>query len=686
MKKFFIILAMWVSFAAYAQNDMPTDSVPTALEEVVVTADTHIETSKRVIVRPTKLEKEHSSDGYSLLANMNLPDFNVDVSTQTITTTTGRDVKILLNGLEVSPDELATLAASEVVQIDYMRNPGGRYAGSGAVMNFITERYDFGGNVYLSADEGLARQYGAYTGMVSHKKNAVTLAITASGKWDNMSQLSSFYNTAYFPDGILGQRIYPGGAKSRTNSQYLKFKYSHAVGNHALDVSALMKRNSRPKNFMADKIVYSGIKDFTSEATRSSDENGILPAVGLKYNLFLPGGHTLMVSSEVSHGHTSYGSLRTESGFDDIVNNAVENNIKAGGNVSYFKSMAHGLSLGVSLDEYYNYFHDVYSGSFDNAQTLTNNHAMVMVHVDQSLPSGLSYYVSAGMTDLYSTIGTHYDNQLSPMAFYGLTYAVNHRHSFSLTGNYAHSIYDPSYKNDAVIRTSFWEAMMGNPDLEQLKALQNMVSYNGRVGRFGLSFTYDYLKYFGNTSYRYFTENDVMYHRLVNDGDFCYHKLVFGLSGNLMDGKLRLRGNATYSMNRFDSKYRPCKSDDWQADIGVSYMFGDWQVKGTYALPYSVLGVDGVRVDNPSQYGVSLSWRKGNWAAECCVENFVDRRMITRREANYGVYQSVSRSASDLKGRNMSVSVTYMLSYGKKTDRERVETDQDINSAILRPF
>ena len=100
--------------------------------------------------------------------------------------------------MEVSPDELGTLTASEITQIDYQRNPGGRWAGCGAVINFITEQYDYGGNVYLSADEGLARQYGDYTGMANYKRNAVTLTFTVNGKWENSSVLNSAENAAIF--------------------------------------------------------------------------------------------------------------------------------------------------------------------------------------------------------------------------------------------------------------------------------------------------------------------------------------------------------------------------------------------------------------------------------------------------------------------------------------------------------
>lgn len=675
-----------VAFSAYAQTEQSDTIQSQQLQEVVVTADSQIETGKKTILYPTKLDKKHSTNGYQLLANMNLPDFNVNPSEQTITTITGKDVKILVNGIEVSADELGTLAASEITQIDYQRNPGGRWVGSGAVINFITVQYDYGGNLYLSADEGLARQYGDYTGMVNYKRKAVTLTFTANTKWDNNSVLNSADNIVMLNDGPLYQNITPITSKTRSNSQYFKFKFTHAADNHTLDLSALFKRNASPRNLIKDKMTYSGLYDFTSDVGRSSHDRGVLPALGLKYNLFMPGGHTLKISGEVSHGHTNYKSLRTETGFDPIANNAVENSLKVGGCVTYFKSLPHELTLGVSADEYYNYFHDAYSGSFNSNQTLTNNHTMLMLHVDQSLPIGMSYYVSAGIADLYSSIGQHHDNQLSPMAFYGLNYSINQRHTFSINGNYTHSIYNPSYKNDAVIRSSFFEATMGNPDLEQLKALQNMVSYNGRAGHFGFSFTYDFLKYYGNTSNRYFAENNIMFHQLVNDGDFYYNKLIFGLSANLFSNRLRLKANAIFGMNHFNSEYRPSESDDWRANFSASYMFGDWEIKAVYATPYNVLGIEGTKIHNPVQYGLTINWQHGSWAAECSIENFLDRRLCTTTDADYGVYQSLSRSLSDLKGRNISISLIYILPYGKKTDHERVDTDTKINSAILRPF
>ncbi len=686
MKKFFITILMHTALMAYAQLEVNPDSISTSLDEVMVTADTQMETSHKVILRPSKLEKKHSTNCYKLLENMNLPDLNVDASAQSILTLSGRSVVILVNGVEAQPEELATLAASEIMQIDYQRNPGGKYVGSGAVLNFITVQFDYGGNVYLSAEEGLARQHGDYTGMVNFKKKAVTLTLTANGEWNYFSQRNSAENKILLNDGVLNQSIIPVENKTRTNSQYVNFKFAHANENHSFDIALALIRTATPKNSITDNITYSGLYEFSSTATRNSKEHGLSPVMKLHYNLYLPDGHTLMANGTFRHGHTNFRSKYSESNVYEIQNNTLEDNILTSATLGYFKSFASGLSLGVTLDEYLTYYHDRYSGSFDSTQTLTNNIASALFHIDQNLSCGLSYYVSLGVYDLYSSLGNYTDNQMSPKLFYGATYAINKRHSVSLTGSYVHSIYDPSYKNDNKIQTSFFEAILGNPELEQLKAFQNLISYNGRVGHFGFSFTYDFLKYFHNTSNRYFADGNIMYHQLINDGSFHYNKLIFGLTANLIDNKLRLKGNAIYSMNRFGSEYRPAKSNDWRADFSASYTFGDWQLKGVYALPYSVLGIEGTKIHNPAQYGLSLSWQKGNWAAECNIENFLAKRACTRTDADYIVYKSLSKSLSDLKGRNISLNLTYMLPYGKKTERESIQTESNINSAILRPF
>lgn len=686
MKKLIIALLCTCPFAAFAWQAADADSAAVALQEVVVNSDPQIETAKKVIFTPSKQEKKHSTNAYSLLTNMNVPDLNVSAAQKSVSTSGGGDVVILVNGVKSTPDEVATLAASEVVQIDYRRNPGGKYVGSGAVLNFITVQYDYGGNVYVSADEGFARLYGDYLAMAAYKKKAVKLTLTANGKWDESSTLERSENVSHFGSGQLWQSINPLEASTHANSQYLSCKFAHAGENHTFDASLALTRSATPRNVISENVTYAGLYDFTSEVNKTSRERGISPSLKLNYNLYLKGGQTIMADASLRHGHTNFKSRYAETGMGDIINNTVENNVIASATLSYFKAFKNGLTLGASADEYYNYYRDTYSGSCNSNQKLTNNHAMLVFHIDHNLPCGISYYLSAGITDLCSTIRGKVDNQCTPMGFYGFNYAINKRHSLGVNGHYLHSIYDPSYKNDAVIRTSFFEATMGNPNLKQFKAFQDQFTYNGSIGLFSISFTYEFLKYFGNTSNMYFAEDEVMYRQLVNDGSFHYHRLMLGVTAKLLGEKLQLKGNAFYSMNSFDSEHRPKKRNDWRGDISASYMFGDWQIKGTWAPRFGVLGSKGAVTRFPAQYCVTLHWQRGSWAAELCVENFLKRRGCTVTEGDYNVYRSVVHALSDLKGRNIAVTVTYMLHYGKKTAADRATTETSINSAILRPF
>lgn len=438
MKKLFLIISLLLlcsPLAAFARQDIKPDSTLTNLDEVVVTADALSETAGKVILIPSRQEKRHSTNGYELLENMNLPDFSVNPSARSIATVSGGNVVILINGIEAGPDELATLAASQISRIDYRRNPGGKYVGSGAVMNFITLQYDYGGNIYLSADEGLARQYGNYIGMANYKKKALTLSLTANAAWDHSSQLNSAVNSFKLNDGPLSQTISPISASTHTNSQYVNLKTAHASYNHSFDIALSLTRSATPRNIIRDAVVYTGLYDFRSEACRSAREKGLSPAIRMHYNLYLPGGNTAMANFSFRHGHTNLRSVYNETGAADIFNYTREDNYIAGATLGYFKTLSSGLTLGVTADEYFNYYHDVYSGSFTDTQNLMNSHAMAVFHLDGSIPAGLSYYVSAGMKDLYSTIGDHKDNQASPMAFYGLTYAISRRHSLSVSGN-----------------------------------------------------------------------------------------------------------------------------------------------------------------------------------------------------------------------------------------------------------
>ena len=161
-----------------------TDSTKTEkLPEVVVTADGQIEMSNKALLIPTQLEKKHSTNGFNLLYLMQTPDLEVSARTRSITTHSGGEVVLCINGMEALPEDVASLSAKNIRTIEYIRTPSGKYAGKAGLVNFVTVKMNYGGNVYFSANEGFAYKSGEYLAFADFNKKRYTLSLTVTGDW-----------------------------------------------------------------------------------------------------------------------------------------------------------------------------------------------------------------------------------------------------------------------------------------------------------------------------------------------------------------------------------------------------------------------------------------------------------------------------------------------------------------------
>lgn len=675
-----------VAVCSLAQTEQADSVDALQLQEVAIDGDEAIEAGKKTILYPTKLEKRHSSNGYQLLANMNLPELDVNAGKRQIVTIGGSSVVVLINGVEALADELATLPASDIVMIDYQRNPGGKYAGKGAVMNFITRQIESGGNAYLSADQGFAHLYGNYFGSVSHKRKALTLSATASADWDMVRERNSEHGVFLFPQGILSQTVSPVENATDKNSQYGRVKLSHAADNHSFIAALTFGRNATPRHRMDDRASYSGLYSFDTELMRRSDEEALSPSVSIDYSLQMPHDQTLKLSLQSSFAHARYNSVYEETAANAISNNIRENNVSVDARASYFKRLPAGIILGASASEWIKHFHDSYSGSFTSVQNLDNRFFQIEASYQQSLPWSLFYYANVGASNLVSSISGVSDNQWNPVAYYGADYAINQRHSFSFSGVYVHSVYDPTYKNDAVVHTSFFQTTIGNPYLKPLKCSQNTLGYNCLLGNLRLSASCSYMKYFDNNTYRYFIEDGRVFKQLVNDGDFSLFKILLGASFSMFDRRLVVGGNGMFASIYLDSSARLVRQCVWRGSLNATYYLGDWRFKAVYAPQRKTMSWDGVRIIDPSQYGLTIGWNHGGWEAECSIDNFLKRYQGQKLRADYGCYQMSAHNRSNALGFNASISVAYAFSYGDKSAKADSEISGGINSAILRPF
>ena len=123
MRKLMLYMVALLPMTTLAQ----TDSIKSkTLPEVVVNADGQIEMADKTVLLPTTLEKKHSSNGFDLLSVMQTAELDVSPRKRSITTHSGREVVLCINGVEVLPEDVATLRSKNIRSIEYIRTPSGK--------------------------------------------------------------------------------------------------------------------------------------------------------------------------------------------------------------------------------------------------------------------------------------------------------------------------------------------------------------------------------------------------------------------------------------------------------------------------------------------------------------------------------------------------------------------------------
>ena len=658
------------------------------LNEVVVTASPQIETASKAIWYPSKQDQQYSTNGYQLVDNMNIPDIVSSNHNQSINVLSGQSVQCLINGIEAQPDEVATLSAKDIVRIEFQRTPGGKYVGKGGVMNFITRQYDYGGNVYVSADQGFAYQYGDYLGFANYKKGALTLSVTGSFKWNREHNLSSSNNIYNLNSGIMTQTISPTNALLSSRNTYGRFKISHAKNNHSLNVSVELAANNAPTDSTSSLASYNGILEQQSISSRHSSSNALSPKLDVDYTIYINGNQYLNITGSASYGRNRYSGMFSETGFDDIITESKEHNQSYTGGLAYYYYLKNNGALGVNINHTSKIYSDNYWGNYDSQQKLNTGYTSALIQWQQTLsPLNLFYYVSAGYSYTNTDINGKRDNYWNPVIYYGGNYTINQNQSISLNGNYLHTIFSPEYKNDLVLPSSFFQATAGNPDLGVLKSFQNYLTYNATFNKFRMSVSYDFMVYLDNITNKYYIKDNILYKTLINDGNFYSNRIIFSASYGLFNNSLRLSGHSIAEFFHLKGDEYDCKHNGIRGSLSLAYYTRGWSFKATYTTPYKTFSMsDPAYFKNKCQYGVVITWNHNYLQIEAGAENFADKYRANSRYFDYGSWNMNTVDRFSSKGRNIYVSVTYTLPYGKKTDSPDASYQSTINSAILKPF
>ena len=296
-KYFVLAAAMVCAVSMNAQTGEQTNSNDTLrmdtsmfkLAEVTVEAQSVIQKVDKQVLLPNREQRKASHDGMSLLQNLQIPRIVVNPADNTVKTLANQDVQLRINGIEASSSEVMAINPKDVIRIEYHDQPGVRYNGAAAVINYIVKHRDTGGNLMLNASNGVTMPgWGEYhlSGKVNFGKSSFSLMTHYSPRdiyWTRTN--AETYN---FNMGTIENREVGEPTRFKMNPMNIGLTYNWTNGEkNMLNITLRDFMNFMPHSKTnRDSYLYQGTDSFAIHDHESS--KSISPSLDIYYEHNLP--------------------------------------------------------------------------------------------------------------------------------------------------------------------------------------------------------------------------------------------------------------------------------------------------------------------------------------------------------------------------------------------------------------
>jgi len=691
-----ILLAMAI-IPVYAQEQ--ADTLKTQeLKEVVVEAQMQRTSATSSTFIPNKKQKSSAQNAVDLLQQLAIPQITINLVDNAVTTLSGQNVAIYINYLPASSQEIEGLLTADVRRVEYLDFPTDpRFNGSEHVVNFIMQRYEYGGYTKLTLNEnflvGLSNRASVYS-KFSYKSMVYDLYAGTSNH-DN-----KHVGTSYIGKYTLDDQN--GVAQEITRSEIFD--------------KARFKYNQYPVTFRAvydsDKIQISNTIGFTFDQSHIAETKGKLsftPGVYADYSytrnepyttrlvswqggyyFILPRNYQLNINPSANYSHTNYNYTysSTLSGDDVIENISRENAWQIRGSTSLYKILSQKQNIylraggGINRNDvaylgsnpYDNRFSDSYAGA-----TIGYNFSNRPwnVNADVALQWERNKINSTTVSDVYPVINV------------SAAYSPSNHHSlrafFHLGANYPGA----SEKTPNILQINELMYQTGNPDLKLSRQVNFNLQYNWMPrNSFSASF---YAQYFGENNlyvpiYTPYQNGRALLKSFITDGK--YYRTSLGMSFNykLLNNKIQLAAQPSITFYKLTGYYDISKNP-FAVNASATYYLNNFYFQASYQTPMrTIQGNRAAYYKDRDFYQLLAGWSKSGWNIRLTAINLFRSDWLGATQIiNAPLYSETKLQGGNYYHRRLNLSVTYTFNYGKKVQQgNEVGEQSGAASAILK--
>ena len=474
--KRFITFSLLLSTAAitFAQN---VDKSIT-LDEVTVRASKVVNKPDGMVIYPTDSQRQASTNGYSFLEKLTLPNLRVDNINHTISAIDNRGgVQLRINGIIVDKPEMTALDPKDILRIDFIDKPGVRYGESLAyVINIITRRNDSGYSIGTDITSAITTIQG--DGMVYGKWNkgksewSVSYDINGGkSKGSNILQNANYTLT----DGsiyTIERNDVETLRKYISHNATLTYNWADSTAT-VFQTSLSGALNKTPDNYSIKEIIDG---NHSYKATSRDGSKDLSPVLDIYFFRQLTPKQSI-----IANAVGTFISTKTNSFYDEGTPYIYNVDGKSASLLSemIYENRLKPFTLSAGLNYRYKHTRNDYTGDATAKTRMNDNKLYAFGEIKGSIKQ-FQYSLGTGVSYIHYTQNEHTYNFWTYRPKLTLTYNPSNELQMSYTFQMQERTSRIAMTSDAAIRTNSMEWTVGNPDLKPSRDMEHrlLVSYN----------------------------------------------------------------------------------------------------------------------------------------------------------------------------------------------------------------
>ena len=451
-----------------------------SLDEVVVSGDAVIKKSDRQMILPTQEQKRAATNGINLLQQMPISRISVSPMDNTIKTTLGEDVQLRINGVEATREEVSAIRPTDVIRVEYHDNPGLRYGGVAAVLDYIVKKKENGGNIAGDFTNGITHLgYGQYN--LSAKYNWKKSAISTVASWQrrDLEWTRENYEDFVYPDYAVHNIEL--GEPTKVQFDYMNFtlNYNRTDERSVFNIALRNSYDDKP-NAVTDRnsTLYQGDKIYS--ISDKLQQRSYIPSLDIYYQLNLKNDQHLYFDvvgtyiNSSSNRQFSLLEIGTEDNTPTIISQTEGDKYSIIGEAIYERPLGNGkMTAGIKHTQAY--MNNIYDGNISSKVSMNTAESYLFAEYNQKIKR-FTYTLGIGGMRTW-----HQQGELSQEKYIirpTITLSYNAPKNFYFRYRGYMSGYSPSLSelSDVTQEIDIYQIRRGNPSLHSASYISNSLT------------------------------------------------------------------------------------------------------------------------------------------------------------------------------------------------------------------